>query len=133
MKRLSLSALLMLTALGCAQETTTQTTTQATTETVTTAAPMPSALPADGIVTIKVAGDFQPSVINAKAGQPLTLRFDRTAGAPSCGDEVVFKSLNQTYKVPDKQITEVKLTPQQTGDLHFTCGMNMMKGKIVVQ
>lgn len=85
-----------------------------------------------GAIDIQVGSEFAPATIVAKAGEPLTLRFHRGKEA-SCGDEVIFPALNQTHKLGENQVTTVQFTPEKAGELAFTCGMNMMKGKIVVQ
>lgn len=75
---------------------------------------------------------FSPSSINVEEGFPITLIFKRTTKA-GCGDKVVFPSLNITRDLPVGKNVTVKFTPDQSGEIAFTCGMGMMKGKIVVQ
>ncbi len=75
---------------------------------------------------------FSPSTINVEEGFPLTLIFKRTS-KQSCGDKVVFPSLNLTKNLPVGKAVTVKFTPDKTGEIAFTCGMNMFKGSIVVQ
>jgi len=75
---------------------------------------------------------FSPSTINVEEGFPLTLIFKRTS-KQSCGDKVVFPSLNLTKNLPVGKAVTVKFTPDKTGEIVFTCGMNMFKGSIVVQ
>lgn len=90
------------------------------------------ARPVNGEIEVKVGSTFEPARFEAKAGEPLKIRFVRL-DEPSCGDEVVFPALNIRQKLPPKQTTVVSITPQKSGDLAFTCGMNMMEGTIVVQ
>lgn len=75
---------------------------------------------------------FSPSSINVEEGFPITLIFKRTTKA-GCGDKVVFPSLNIMRDLPVGKNVTVKFTPDQSGEIAFTCGMGMMKGKIVVQ
>jgi plastocyanin domain-containing protein len=75
---------------------------------------------------------FSPSSINVEEGFPLTLIFKRTS-KQSCGDKVVFPSLNITKNLPVGKAVTVKFTPDKTGEIAFTCGMNMFKGSIIVQ
>lgn len=90
------------------------------------------AKPVNGEIEVRVGGMFTPARFEAKAGEPLKISFLRT-DEPSCGDEVIFPALNIRKKLPAKQTTIVSITPLKTGDLSFTCGMNMMQGTIVVQ
>lgn len=90
------------------------------------------ARPVNGEIEVKVGSTFEPARFEAKAGEPLKIRFVRL-DEPSCGDEVVFPALGIRQKLPPKQTTVVSITPQKSGDLAFTCGMNMMEGTIVVQ
>ena len=80
-------------------------------------------------VTVNRQG-FSPSTINVEKGSPLTLVFYR-ATREGCGTEVMFPSLNIRRNLPLKRNVTVKFTPKETGEISFSCGMNMMKGKIV--
>jgi Cu+-exporting ATPase len=82
-------------------------------------------------VTVNKNG-FSPSSVNVEEGFPLTLIFRRTT-REGCGSRVVFPSLNITRDLPVGKNVTVKFTPDQTGEIAFTCGMGMMKGKILVQ
>lgn len=82
-------------------------------------------------VRISVTKDgFSPSEIRVEKGYPVTLIFNR-ADNKGCGREVVFSSLNIRKKLPLKKDVTVVITPDQTGEIAFACGMGMMKGKIV--
>lgn len=83
-------------------------------------------------VTIHVGSNFEPASIPARKGETLRLKFHRTDDK-NCGDEVIFKSLNLRRKLPVGQTTVVEVTPDKTGQLAFTCGMDMMRGSVVVQ
>ena len=80
-------------------------------------------------VTVTKDG-FSPSSIRAEKGYPLTLVFYR-ADNKGCGREVVFESLNIRKKLPLKKNVTIVITPQETGEIAFACGMGMMKGSIV--
>lgn len=82
-------------------------------------------------VTVNKNG-FSPSSISVEEGFPITLIFKR-ATKEGCGDKVVFPSLNITRDLPIGKNVTVKFTPDQSGEIAFTCGMGMYKGKIVVQ
>ncbi len=84
--------------------------------------------------TIKVSvlrSGFAPESIKVKKGQPVKLAFYRK-DADNCGGEVVFPKLNIKKELPVGKTVLVAFTPQESGELAFTCGMNMMRGKIVV-
>lgn len=82
-------------------------------------------------VRVSVTKDgFSPSSIRAEKGYPLTLIFNR-ADNKGCGKEVVFESLNIRKKLPLKKDVKIVITPDQTGEIAFACGMGMMKGTIV--
>lgn len=87
----------------------------------------------DGAIKITVNGDgFTPAAIEVKKGEPVKLLLTRTDDK-NCGSEVVFPSLNIKKELPVGQEVAVDITPNEAGEINFACGMNMMKGKIVVQ
>jgi len=81
-------------------------------------------------VTVSEAG-YEPSRIEVKKGQPVRLAFYR-ADAQNCGGRVVFPDLKIERELPVGKTTVVDVTPQQTGELAFTCGMSMFKGALVI-
>lgn len=88
-------------------------------------------VPADAI-KVAVSGDgFEPSRIQVQKGQTVRIAFNRT-DSQNCAGEVVFPDLDLRKPLPAGKTTVVEVTPQKTGDLSFTCGMNMLKGTLVV-
>jgi plastocyanin domain-containing protein len=84
-------------------------------------------------IAIKVSGgEYQPATVNVKKGEPVRLQFTRDE-KPTCGDVLVIPSLNIKETIPVNEVVSIDITPDKAGDLEFTCGMNMLKGKIVVQ
>ena len=75
---------------------------------------------------------YDPAEIEAKAGQPIKLAFFRPNDA-NCGSEVVFPDLGIRKALPPGQTVVVEITPQKSGPLGFACGMNMLKGKLIVR
>jgi len=55
---------------------------------------------------------------------------DETA---SCSEQVVFGDFGIARDLPAFQTTPVEFTPDKPGEFTFTCGMNMLRGKIVVE
>jgi hypothetical protein len=86
-----------------------------------------------GATLIKVSGSgYEPSTIQAKAGQPMKLAFFRV-DAQNCGRIVRFPDLGIERELPPGQTVVIEVTPRKTGPLGFSCGMNMMKGELLVQ
>ena len=83
-------------------------------------------------VDIVVQGGYDPSTIRAQAGQPLRLVFDRreTSG---CSEEVVFSDFNIRRFLPANEKTVVEIKPERAGTYEFTCGMSMLRGRVVVE
>ena len=75
---------------------------------------------------------FQPDRVRLRADSPAVLTFVRTTDK-TCGTEVVFPSLNITRALPLNEPVAIELTPSKTGDIAFACGMNMLKGVVVVE
>ena len=82
-------------------------------------------------VTVAVAGGYKPDVIVARRGMPLKIVFDRRESNP-CSDEVVLPEFGIRLALPAHQKTAIEITPQREGDFPFSCGMNMLHGKIRV-
>lgn len=82
-------------------------------------------------ITVSKNG-YEPASVNAKKGEKLTLAFYR-ADAENCGGEVVFPKLKITKKLAVGETVLVEITPTESGELAFACGMDMLKGKVLVQ
>lgn len=80
---------------------------------------------------IEVKGGYSPSVIEAEAGVPLTLLFDRKEDG-ECSSHVVFEDFGVDQALPAFRSTAVTLTPQSPGEYPFACGMNMLHGTLRV-
>ena len=82
-------------------------------------------------ITVSKNG-FEPSEIKIEKDKPVKLAFYR-ADTENCGGEVVFAKLNISKKLPVGETVLVEFTPTDSGEISFSCGMNMMKGKVLVQ
>ena len=82
-------------------------------------------------VVIAVRGGYAPATIQATAGRPLRLIFDRQEDA-SCSEEVVFPDFGIRTFLPAFQRTAVEIHPDTPGTFEFTCGMSMLRGRVVV-
>ena len=84
-------------------------------------------------IDIKVHdGIYDPSVIKAKKGQTLHLRFFRQDETP-CSEVVIFDQLNISAKLPIRKTHEITLTVKEIGEYDFTCQMGMYRGKLIVE
>lgn len=91
----------------------------------------PAAAGAVQTATISVGEQgYEPSRLTLRAGVPARLTFIRTTDK-TCGTEISFPSLDIKRALPLNAPVVIELTPR-TGELAFTCGMNMLKGTIVV-
>lgn len=78
------------------------------------------------------SGVYEPSVIRAKSGQELTLRFIRRDSNP-CSEKVLFSDLDVSADLPINTPYELTFTPQQKGEFEFACQMGMYRGKLIVE
>jgi len=92
------------------------------------------AIPGDGPqeVRVTVRDGYEPSVIEVEAGRTVRLLFRREEVA-SCSDTVLIPEWRIVQRLPAHQETAVEFTPRKPGSYPFTCGMNMMRGMIVVR
>jgi Cu+-exporting ATPase len=83
-------------------------------------------------VEITVKGGYSPSVIKVQEGVPLRLVFDRQERG-ECTSEVVFPDFRIRRSLPAFARTTIDLTPEQSGEFGFACGMNMVHGTLLVE
>jgi plastocyanin domain-containing protein len=83
-------------------------------------------------VKITVKGGYSPDVIVVKQGRPVRLDFYRDETA-SCSEDVVFGDFGIARALPAFTTTSIELTPEKAGKFTFTCGMNMLRGTLVVE
>jgi plastocyanin domain-containing protein len=83
-------------------------------------------------VKVTVKGGYSPDVIVVKQGRPVRLYFYRDETA-SCSEQVVFGDFGVARNLPAFQTTTIELLPSRPGEFTFTCGMNMLRGKLVVE
>ena len=84
----------------------------------------------EATITVGDTG-FQPSRLTLRAGVPARLTFTRTSNT-TCATSVVFPSLTITRELPLNARVVIEFTPRQAGEVAFACGMNMLRGTIVV-
>jgi Cu(I)/Ag(I) efflux system membrane fusion protein len=83
-------------------------------------------------VTVSPAG-YAPKAITLKAGVPARLVFTRTADG-GCTDQVQIPAFGiKATALPVGQPVAFDVTPREDGTFTFACGMDMVKGTIVVR
>lgn len=75
---------------------------------------------------------YEPSRLTFRAGVPARLTFVRTS-EKTCGTEVVVPSLNLRRALPLNERVEIEFTPEKPGEIMFVCGMDMLRGAVLVQ
>ncbi|KZX61349.1 plastocyanin [Alcanivorax sp. HI0033] len=86
----------------------------------------------DQDTTIVVAdGVYKPATLHARAGETLTLHFDRRDPSP-CAEQVVFHGLDVSEFLETGSITTVTLNNPPAGEYRFTCQMQMYQGRLIV-
>ncbi len=83
-------------------------------------------------IKITVKGGYAPDVIVVKEGVPVRLDFYRDESA-SCTEQVVFGDFGIARDLPAFKTTSIEFTPDKVGEFIFACGMNMVRGKLVVE
>lgn len=83
-------------------------------------------------ITILVDGKYTPEIIRAKKGQKLRINFERHDNI-KCTDEVIFPDFNIKKYLPPHQTTTIEIHIEKSGEYVFYCGMEMIKGKIIVR
>ena len=83
-------------------------------------------------VAITVKGGYSPDIIEVAQGKPVRLKFYRDETS-SCSEELIFSEFKLRRDLPAFETTVIDITPTKAGTFEFTCGMNMLRGKIVVR
>jgi hypothetical protein len=112
----SINSVALLAAFGAAKEAAARATPQNDTQTA----------------TVEVTDNgFEPSSPKLKAVVPAKVTFVRKTDA-ACGREVVIKEYKINRKLPLNEPVTVEFTLRK-GEFTFACGMDMIKGKLVVE
>lgn len=81
---------------------------------------------------VVVKGGYTPDRIEVKRGQPVRLLFKREESNP-CTEQVIFGDFGIARDLPQGQVVPIQFTPDKAGEFLFTCGMNMVRGKLIVR
>ncbi len=90
---------------------------------------------ADGAQRVSIAvteRGFVPARTVVKAGTPLVLAVTRRTDQ-TCATSLVLAGGGRRATLPLGETVESRLPPQRPGTLHYACGMDMVKGEIVVR
>lgn len=82
--------------------------------------------------TIVVKGAYTPDTVVVEHGRPVRLSFLRQETA-ACSEEVVLPDFGRRAQLPEGELVTVEFLPEHAGDYEFTCGMGMLRGKVVVR
>jgi len=83
-------------------------------------------------INVTVKDGYSPDVIVVKQGLPVRLNFYRDETS-ACSEQIVFGDFRIARNLPPFQTTAIEFTPEKTGQFTFTCGMNMLRGKLIVE
>ncbi|MFB8128715.1 heavy metal translocating P-type ATPase [Streptomyces mirabilis] len=83
-------------------------------------------------IGVTVKGGYAPDLIQVRQGVPVRLVFDRQEGG-DCTSRVVFPDFAVAASLPAFDTTAVEFTPDRSGRFGFTCGMNMVRGTLLVE
>ena len=83
-------------------------------------------------IKVTVKGGYSPDVIVVKKDTPVRLNFYRDETS-SCSEQVVFGDFGIAKDLPAFKTTPIEFTPDKTGEFTFACGMNMLRGKLIVE
>jgi plastocyanin len=74
---------------------------------------------------------FEPASIQLRPGIPARVTFERKTDA-TCGTEVIMPDYKIKQTLPLNKPVVVEFTPRQ-GEFKFACGMDMLRGKVIVR
>ncbi len=81
---------------------------------------------------VLVKGGYTPDVIVVKRGAPVELDFYRDE-TNSCTEQVIFGDFGISRMLPAFKTTQMQFTTDRAGTFTFNCGMNMVRGKLIVE
>ena len=81
---------------------------------------------------ILVKGGYTPDIITVDHGKPVRLSFRREETA-ACSEMVQFPDFGRSALLPEGELVPVEFVPEEPGEYEFTCGMGMLRGKLVVR
>ena len=82
-------------------------------------------------VEVVVRGGYEPAELRVTRGVPVRVTFDRREES-GCSEEVVLPDFGIRRYLPAFERTTIEFTPSRAGAFEFTCGMGMLRGRILV-
>ncbi len=83
--------------------------------------------------TVKVTdGGYEPASLELKRGVTARITFVRESKT-TCGTAVLIPDYDKKQELPLNEPVVIQLTPRKSGEFAFTCGIGMLRGKILVQ
>lgn len=83
-------------------------------------------------VEVVVRGGYTPDRIEVRQGRPVRLTFLRQESNP-CTEQVILGDFGLSRTLPEGERVAVEFTPDRAGEFTFHCGMNMVRGTLVVR
>lgn len=83
-------------------------------------------------IVVTVKGSYSPDRIEVQQGKPVRLVFRREESNP-CTEQVILADFGLSKMLPQGQEVPVEFTPEKSGEFTFHCGMNMVRGQLVVK
>ena len=83
-------------------------------------------------VDVVVKGGYSPDRIEVRQGRPVRLNFLRQETNP-CTEQVIFGEFGIARDLPVGRSVAVQFTPEEPGEYTFHCGMNMVRGRLIVK
>jgi plastocyanin domain-containing protein len=75
---------------------------------------------------------YQPGSVRLRRGVPARVTFLRKVEA-TCGTELLIPDYQIKRDLPFNEPVVIEFTPNKRGESEFSCGMKMLRGKIVVR
>ena len=75
---------------------------------------------------------YRPPSLRLRRGVPAEVTFVRTTDA-TCAKEIVLPDFGIRRALPLNEPVVISFTPNEKGTFIFVCGMNMMRGQLIVQ
>ena len=82
-------------------------------------------------INITVDGHYDPAEVTLQQGVPAQLTFTRTS-TQGCLEQVHSTDLHFTTELPLDQPQTVTVPTDRAGEFRFSCGMDMVSGKVVM-
>lgn len=83
-------------------------------------------------VDLMVDGGYRPDRIVVRAGVPVKLHILRTDRS-TCSEQLVLRDLGVSRTLPTGRVVSIDLPALTPGAYDFTCGMNMLRGRLIAE